>query len=124
MGRSQAAAELYNRVHPGDADSAGTIKDIPGQKLSERPGATNAIIVMKEKGIDMSQNTTTQLTEAMLNDYDKVIVMAEPENIPNWLRESPKFEYWEVLDMKGQDIQTTRELRDKIEKMIQERLES
>jgi protein-tyrosine-phosphatase len=122
IGRSQVAEELYNQMHPGHGASAGTIVEPPNQRLSDRPGAVNAIIVMKEKGIDMSSNTSTQLTEEMLNDFDRVIVMSEPENIPDWLRNNPKFEYWEVEDMKDQDLTKSRELRDQIEKLIKERL--
>ncbi len=122
IGRSQTAAGLYNMIHPAQATSAGTKVEPIGQKLSDRPGAANAIIAMKEKGLDMSGNTTTQVTEKMLDNYDKVVVMAEPTNIPSWLEASPKFEYWDVADMKGQDLNTTRKLGDQIQKLIQERL--
>ncbi|MBA3678956.1 hypothetical protein H0W80_02045 [Candidatus Saccharibacteria bacterium] len=123
VGRSQVATELYNQKHPNQASSAGTIVDVPGQKLSERSGATNAIIVMKELSIDMSDNITTQLTQNMLDNYDKVVVMAEPENIPEYLSKSSKFEYWDVLDMRGQDLSITRKLRDQIKELIVQRLD-
>lgn len=122
IGRSQVAEELYNQIHPSNGASAGTIVEPPNQRLSDRPGAANAIIVMKEKGVDMSSNTSTQLTESMLDDYDKVVVMAEPHNTPDWLKNSPKFEFWDVVDMKDQDVPTTRKLRDQIEGLIKERL--
>ena len=73
IGRSQTAAGLYNMIHPSQATSAGTKVEPIGQKLSDRPGAANAIIAMKEIGLDMSGNTTTQVTEKMLDNYDKVI---------------------------------------------------
>ena len=42
------AMEYYNQLHPGESDSAGTIVSQPGQIISERPKAANAIAVMKE----------------------------------------------------------------------------
>lgn len=123
VGRSQVATEFYNRMHPGgEGASAGIVVEHPGQKIGERPAAQGAIASMKEIGIDISKNTTTLLTAKMLDNYDKVIVMAEPENIPDYLRTSPKFEYWDIEDMKNQDLEKSCALRDQIKQLIQEHL--
>lgn len=90
VGRSQAAMELYNQLYPGNADSAGTIVDNPGERLIDRKGAVNIIEVMREDGIDMSDNTRKQLDISMVNQYDKLIVMAEKDTIPEWLKKSPR----------------------------------
>ena len=72
IGRSQAAAGLYNQTHPGLADSAGMIVDIPREKISDRPGAANIIAVMQDYGINISSATRTQLTDVMTDAYDKL----------------------------------------------------
>jgi protein-tyrosine-phosphatase len=108
LGRSQAAMELYNQIKPGESSSAGTAVDEPGQKLSEREGAVNIIEVMKDYDIDMSHNIRKQLNEDMAAKYDKLICMAEPETIPEWLNNHPKTAIWTIQDPKGQDVETTR----------------
>ena len=118
VGRSQAGTALYNQIHPGDADSAGTIVDNPDEKLGDKKGAENIIEVMLEHGIDVVSNTRTQINENMINQYDKVIVMAEPKTIPDWLRDSPKTEIWTIQDAKDQDIETTRRIVGEIEEKV------
>ena len=109
IGRSQAAMEFYNQLVPGKGASAGTLVDLPGQRIGDRPGAANAILVMKEHGVEMSDNTRRQVTEDMLADYDKIIVMAKPETVPDWLQRSPKTEIWTVGDPKGKNLDEVRE---------------
>lgn len=56
VGRSQMAAEFYNDLKPGDAASAGTTVDLPGQKLKHRSGANEVVSAMREKGLDVGEN--------------------------------------------------------------------
>jgi protein-tyrosine phosphatase len=120
--RSQVAQSFYNQKYPEHPSfSAGTQVDFPGQVISEHPTVTNTIAVMQEKNIDISHNTATQLTEKMVDDFDTIIVMAEALTIPAYLKNSPKFEYWEVVDMYGLDLPQTRQLRDQIEKLVLKR---
>src|SRR5436190_12817336 len=87
-GSSQIAAGLYNKLSKsGHADSAGTVADNAGETLSERaqyrPAARHVIDVMAAEGVDISTNTRDQLTREMESQYDKIVVMAESETIPN-----------------------------------------
>ena len=111
--------ELYNLLNKEKASSAGTIVDVLGETLSDRKGAKNIIVVMKDYGVDMSNNTRTQVNEEMVEDYDRLIVMAEPSTIPNWLRKSQKTEIWTVKDPKDQDIETTRTIVGEIKKRVE-----
>ena len=118
VGRSQAAMELY-RQKGGDADSAGTKVDTPGMKLADRPGAANIVQVMREDfAIDMIDNIRTQLTESLAKPYDRLIVMAEPDTWPEWLRHDTRVIYWEILDTKGQDLPTTRRVVGEINEKV------
>lgn len=118
VGRSQAGTALYNKIHPGNSDSAGTIVDNPGERLVDRKGAKNIIKVMLEHDIDIASNIRTQIDENLVNQYDKVIVMAETKTIPDWLRDNSKTEIWTIQDPKDQDIETTRRIVGQIEEKV------
>lgn len=111
--------EFYNQLHPGDAASAGTIVDVPGQKLKERGPAVEVVLAMKALGIDMSENVRRQLAPEMLHHYDKVVVLAEPESIPDYLKESPNVEIWEVEDARGKTIEQAKVIRDDIKQKVE-----
>lgn len=118
VGRSQAAMELY-RLRGGRADSAGTKVDTPGQSLRDRPGATTIVNVMRDDyGVDMSRNVRAQLTPDLAANYDKLIVMAEHETIPEWLLVMPIVEFWHVDDPRQQDEATTRRIVREIEQYV------
>lgn len=120
VGRSQAAMELY-RQKDGVASSAGTRVDTPGTTLAERPGAVNIVQVMKEDyGIDMIRNVRIQVTEDVAKGYDKIIVMAEKDTVPEWLFQDKRSVFWTVNDPKGQDIPTTRRIVNEIKQKVDE----
>lgn len=110
VGRSQAAMELY-RKNGGHADSAGTIVDEPGTTLSQRPGAATIIGVMREDyAINMKNNIRTQITEAIARPYDTIVVMAQPDTIPEWLQQDSRTVLWDVEDAKGLPVAQTRRI--------------
>jgi len=101
VGRSQMAQALYNQEASSKSSSAGTKVEIENQKISDRPLAKPVIDFMKNEGIDISNNTTNQVTPQMLNEFDKIIVMAEPETIPSFLLNNHKTIIWDIEDPKG-----------------------
>jgi protein-tyrosine-phosphatase len=118
VGRSQAAMSFYNQMNLGHADSAGTLLKYPGLRLVDNGVANNVIKVMSEYGIDVSKNIPAEVKADNLLDYDKVIVMAETETIPEWLKNSPNTIVWDIPDVKGKDIDTTRKIFEKIKKRV------
>ncbi len=118
VGRSQIAKAIYDSIFQGDADSAGTKASRSGTKLKDFDGAKNIITVGKEIGFDLSNESPKQLTEGMIDNFDRVVVMAEPETIPDYLRNSSKFIYWQIEDPKGKDLEFARSTRDKIKQRI------
>jgi arsenate reductase len=118
VGRSQAAMGLYNAIHSEKSESAGTITHLQDVALKNREGAENIVQAMKEIGIDISHNKPRQITIEIVNDFDKVIVMAEPETIPDWLSNSPKTEMWTIQDAKDQNLETTRKIVEQIKSKI------
>ena len=118
VGRSQAAMSLYNQLYSSGASSAGTKVAETGELLADRPGAENIISVMQEYGLDISKNTRIQVTQELAQHFDKLIVMAEPETIPEWLLQSAKTDIWTIQDPKGQDIPSTRRIVKEIEQKV------
>jgi protein-tyrosine-phosphatase len=112
-GRSQSAMTFYNAKYPGMAESAGTQVDIPGQKLADRRRADIVVAVMAEKGFDMSQYVRRQLTPEMLDNYSQIICLAQPEAIPEYLRNYPG-----VDDTLDQPIETVRRICGEIELLV------
>lgn len=109
---------FYNQFGVGHADSAGTLLKYPDLRLADNGVADNVIDAMAEYGIDVSNNVPTQVKEEQLNDYDQIIVMAEPETIPKWLKGDPKTVLWDIPDVKGEDIDTTRKIFEEIKKRV------
>ena len=120
-GRSQLAEALFNNLSKGKhtAISAGT-KIIREGVNSEGQAILdpNVITVMKEVGIDVSENVRNQFTPEMLKEADKVVVMAEPENTPLYLSESEKAIFWNVPDTYNQNVEFVRSVRDKIKILV------
>ena len=126
------AKAYYNHLtNSKDADSAGTEVEMPGENLADRRnrrGGTHVLDVMKDEGIDISEHAQTQLLEEMLDNYDRVISMADHKYTPEWLRAHTKFEYWHIEDPGGKGPEETKVARNgikrKVEQLIAEMHES
>jgi len=108
------AKAFYERLTGDVAGAAGTFLGYPGQRLGARTAASGAMASMHEIGIDMGDQVRTQVTEEMLEDYDKVIVMSEPERTPPWLVVNSKVETWSVEDPRAKTPKEVRVIRDEI----------
>lgn len=123
IGRSQMAAALYNKYsEQGHAESAGTAVTTEGETLQQF-GADNVIKVMADEGIDVAQSQSHQVSHETLRGIGKIVVMAEPEAIPEWLSDDPRFEYWETPDPKFSDLETTRQIFEQIKHKVLELIE-
>ncbi len=114
-------AEAYhNSFYPNQADSVGTkvTKERSKSTLGQIKGTEILLEAMAEEGINLSKNMPQQLTENMITEYDKIIVMAEPETIPNYLKNSSKAIYWEIEDPKTADLERTKQIREQIKQKI------
>lgn len=87
-------------------DKEGKSRD--GQILKDLPMAENVLLSLRERGIDVAQNKITQLNPDMVTWADKIVVMAEPDTIPDYLKNSPKALYWNVPDPKGTPLEGHR----------------
>ncbi len=120
VARSQICEALYNKESGGGASSAGTVVNKgDGMRIKDIPLAEPVIRFMKEEGIDISNHTRTQITEEMLDEYDKIIVMAEPETIPSFLSAHENVEVYDIDDLKGVDDETYMRIIKELKVVVQ-----
>jgi protein-tyrosine-phosphatase len=125
VGRSQMAEAILksinNKHHVASAGTRVVSKEGEsrhGQILKDLPAAENVILSLRDKGIGVAENTRTQLNPEMVEWADKIIVMAEPATVPDYLAQSPKAIYWEVKDPKGTPLEEHKNIMNQIEGLI------
>ncbi len=118
------AAELFAKNTKTEPYSAGTnVFEKENEKLKDIPLAEPVIRFMKAEWIDVSENERTQITPELATQFEKIIVMAEPEHIPEYLLNNTKVEIREVLDPKWMDdagyIEVIKEIKNRLEILMQ-----
>lgn len=113
-GRSQMAEGFFNKFAPEGykAISAGT-KPVSQINLV-------AVDVMREVGIDISNQKSKDITEDMMRNSTKIVNMGcmEKGACPTLLLHNVVD--WKTEDPKGKSIEKTREIRDQIEQRVME----
>jgi len=112
-GRSQMAEAFANEYGKGKfiVSSAG---NKPADKVNPL-----VVEVMKEKGIDISNNKPKLLTFQMTQDADLIVTMGcNDQGICPGPFFKPTFD-WKLEDPKGKPIEKVREIRDDIERRVQ-----
>jgi len=115
--RSQMAEGFAREYGEGRVEikSAGTC---PASRVSR-----NAILVMREKGIDLADHFPKPVDLEFANKADVIVTMGcrAEEACPATL--FPKIVRWEIEDPIGQPIERFREIRDEIERRVKALLE-
>lgn len=112
-GRSQMAEAFFNLLSKkAKAISAGMD---PDEKIH-----TWTIEVMKEIGINVSQQKPKLLSNELLKEADKIIVMefGLSKDIPP--KYSLKLEEWEIEKLLGKSIEEVRKIRNQIKKRVKQ----
>ncbi len=73
---------------------------------------------MREVGLDLANNPRKNITIELVDQADKVIVMAEKDTWPDYLLDNPKVLYWQVENPKGQTYEKTCEIRDIVKGLV------
>ncbi len=123
IGRSQIAEALYNKyTNSKEAFSAGTVAKGAGKKIEEHERTDFVLDILDKEEINIREHTIKRLNENMIKDANKVIVMTDQESWPNYLKNSPKIEYWNIKDGKGKDynfhIKMIKQIKQKIKKLL------
>ncbi len=109
-------AEAFARKQGLNADSAGTI---PSTRINPR-----VVEVMRERGIDISNNHPKTLTPQMLEHASLVVTMGcsveEACRRPMIAQMQKKLIEWHLDDPKGRPLEEVRKIRDEIEGKIGE----
>ena len=79
-----------------------------------------AVDVMKEKGIDISNQKSKGLDELPEGEFDVLVIMGCGDNCPTVFAKN-RID-WRIKDPKGASIEVFREVRDEIEKKVLELL--
>jgi arsenate reductase len=123
VGRSQMAEAFYNDIKEGNTAISAGIVDV-AEKYGGHP-AQEIIDVMSEKGIDVSRQQIKQLTQDMLFEAAMIIVLCDKEMCPDFLVSSElNILYYKTEDPYQASIDTTRHIRDQIEMLVTELIES
>ena len=113
-GRSQMAEGFFNKYAPKgyEAISAGTK---PVSQLNPI-----AVEVMREAGIDISNQKSKELTEDMIRNSSNLVNMGcmEKESCPTLFLQN--FLDWNIQDPKDKPIEKVREIRDEIDQRVKE----
>lgn len=118
-------AEAFFEKFSGESDeakSAGThVFKKEGIKIGEDEGAKFVWEVMNEEDIDLRDKERTQLSKELVNWADKIVVMTEKENWPDYIEENGnKLVIWAVDDAKGKSLEFHRKTRDQIKKLVRD----
>ncbi len=113
-GRSQMA-EGFAKKYGKDKFDVSSAGNKPAEKIN--PIVAEAI---REKGIDISSNKPRLLTQQMAQEADLIVTMGcNDQGICPGPFFKPTIE-WKLQDPKGKPIEIVREIRDEIERKVQD----
>ena len=131
VGRSQVAQTYFATLSKHESDSAGIAVNeriaamkLPSRKLKDILNQRSVEYVKREFSVDMAEKERQQLTPEMIETSDLVIVIAEKERWPDYLKEGDKVLFWDIQDPAGMaddfadDIY--RQVRRRVEQLVAE----
>jgi protein-tyrosine-phosphatase len=125
VSRSQTAKALFDTLSEHDSESAGTtVGDKDGETVRDhlaRVGISDFVFpIMAQQGLELRDNRRSQVTAAMVERADRIIVMTERDTLPDYLLNSEKVTHWKVRDTLRMPRETTREIADQIRRHVVE----
>jgi arsenate reductase (thioredoxin) len=108
-------AEAFSNVYGKDIFIASSAGNKPADRVDPV-----VVEVMKEKGIDISSNKPKLISFQLANDSDLIVTMGcNDQGICPGPFFKPTIE-WKLEDPKGKPIEKVREIRDLIQRKVQE----
>jgi protein-tyrosine-phosphatase len=131
VGRSQVAQAYFDTRSKHDSESAGIAVNeriaamkLPSRKLKDNLNQRSVEYVRREFGLDIAEKERQQLTPEMLDSSDLVIVIAEKERWPGYLKEGGKVVFWDIQDAFGMTddfaYDVYRQVRRRVEQLVAE----
>ncbi|OGH89020.1 MAG: hypothetical protein A2537_01265 [Candidatus Magasanikbacteria bacterium RIFOXYD2_FULL_36_9] len=118
VGRSQMAEAIFNsltKVHVASSAGLNPPTHWEGEKLSK---TKHVAPCMLEIGINVSEKISKRLTEPMVKESDRVVVVGEKEDWPIFLKEFVKLTYWDIVDPGDGDRELHITVRDQIREKV------
>ena len=109
-GRSQMAA-AFAREFGGDRVVVHSAGSAPGESLNPA-----VVQVIKEKGIDISNEAPRKLTDQMGLHADVIVTMGCGDACPVY--PGKRYLDWDLTDPAGKDVEVVRQIRDDIERRV------
>ena len=125
IGRSQWAKEFYNHFSDGKGTAlcCGTrVGEFEGQKICDikSDSVEDDIKAMQEIGFDISGGIRRHITPELIEDADRVVVMAERDTWPDYLENNQKVIFWDIENPKDTTYEKTCETRDIVKKKVED----
>jgi protein-tyrosine-phosphatase len=134
VGRSQVAQVYFDQLSRHISNSAGIAVDeliakrhLRGRKLKDVPSRAAEYIrecIRNAFGVDIAEKERQQLTPAMVDEADLVVVIAEKERWPAYLQEGGKVMFWDIPDGAGQDdafvYDVFTQVRRRVEQLVED----
>ena len=106
-GRSQMAAGFAREIG-GDRLVVHSAGSAPGETLNSA-----VVAAMREKGVDISNESPRRLTDDMGRSADVIVTMGCGDECPVYL--GKRYLDWELIDPSGKDLDEVRSIRDDVE---------
>jgi protein-tyrosine-phosphatase len=133
VGRSQVAQVYFDQLSRHTSDSAGIAVDeliarhnLRGRKLKDVPSRAAEYIlecIRHAFGVDLADKERQQLTPAMVDAADVIVVIAEKERWPAYLKEGGKVVFWDIPDGAGQDDTFVYDVFTQVRRRVQQLVE-
>jgi protein-tyrosine-phosphatase len=108
IGRSQVAQAYFDTLSKHHSNSAGIAVNerivamkLPSRKLKDNPNQISVEYIRREFGVDIAEKERQQLIPEMIDTADLVIIIAEKERWPSYLKEGGKVVFWDIQDPAG-----------------------
>jgi protein-tyrosine-phosphatase len=112
--RSQIAEGFFKK-YANERIACSSAGTVPAERINP-----DAIVVMKEVGIDITANKPKVLTNQMIQRSTVIINMGcmDSDSCPATLLRGKEMEDWSIEDAAGKSIATMREIRNEIERKV------
>jgi len=126
VGRSQVAHAYFETLSKHDSESAGIAVNerlaamkLASKKLKDNPNQSSLRYIRRELSRDIGEKEKQQLIPEMITTADLVVVIAEKERSPGYLKECNKILFWDIQDPVGM----ADESADAVYRQVQRRVE-
>lgn len=113
-----AEAFLSELAPEHEAFSAGTHvmsenEGYPISKITEK-----VTQCMEEVGHSIAEKPMNLLTPEMVERADRIVAITPRGTLPEFVKDSPKLEVWDILDAGGTDLDFHRKVRDRVKEEV------